>query len=115
MSPKTRMAMDEAIEADDLLDVFQIACGLFELGDGIDGAEAGCLKALSLIEVAPEFAGEGELAVEPGQLTRGINQIAGADPGDVCANALRRGWQRYSKAGEIGFSGHVNFLNSGFV
>lgn len=115
MSPKTGMAMNEAIETDDLLDFLQVAGGLFELGDGIDGAEAGCLIALRFIEVSPEFAGKRELAVEPGQLTGGINQIAGADPGDVCANALGRGWQRYSKAREVGFSGHESFSNSGFV
>ena len=72
-------AMDVTFNADNLMNCFQIAGGGLELGDGVEGALAGCLITVLLGEFAAELAGVGNGPVAEGKLPGGEYEVAGSD------------------------------------
>src|SRR5262249_21328441 len=64
-----------ALDTDQLPDTLEVARRCLELSNGVDRADPGRLVALVDTEVSAELTGVGELALLPGELTRGEDQI----------------------------------------
>ena len=116
MAAETLGAMHVALDADDLADVFQVAGGRLELGDGVEGALARGLVAVFIGNLRTEFAGVSNLAIAPRQLAGSENEIARANPRLIRRHGGRCLGQGDAQFGEFVFDAHgCAALNHGLL
>ena len=98
-------AVDISLDADNLSNLFQVAEGRFELGDGVDGALPGRRVALFQRQFVSHLARVEKLVAYPGKLARRDDKIAGAKDGDIGADTGRRRRQFDLEFRKLRFSG----------
>lgn len=83
----TRRAVDQAFDAHNLANFFEIAGRGLQLGDPVQAGEAGGLIALFIADFRAQAAGKVEDAIASGGLPRRHDEIARAHPGLVIGDA----------------------------